>query len=136
MKSRWISYYYWMHNIEYEKRFDFRRELLTEISFNTWLWYVKHTCNKWRRKILFLWYKNQSFAFADSRQSAIINYKIRMLCFRKMRTKERAVLFVCCSINRRKYKNDTNVRKDNIISLNYRSFDFEQEVEKRFVEDI
>ena len=136
MKSRWISYYYWMHNIEYEKRFDFKRELLTEILFNIWLRYVKHTCNKWQRKIFFLRYKNQSSAFADSRQSIIINYKIRTSCFRKMRTKERIILFICCSTNQRKYKNDTSVRKNNIISSNYRSFDFEQKIEKRFVENI
>ena len=53
-----------------------------------------------------------------------------------MRTKERAILFVCCLTNRKKYKNDTSVRKDSIISLNYQSFDFEQKIEKRFVENI
>ena len=53
-----------------------------------------------------------------------------------MCTKERATLFVCCSTNRKKYKNDTNVRKNNIISLNYRSFNSEQKIKKRFVENI
>ena len=136
MKLRWISYYYWMYNIKYEKQFDLKRKLLTRILFNIWLRYVKHTCNKWRRKILFFRYKNQSFALADSRQSVIINYEIQTSCFRKMRTKERAILFICYSTNRRKYKNDTNVRKNNIISLNYRSPDFKQKAEKRFIENI
>ena len=125
-----------MYNIKYEKRSDLRRELLTKILFNIWLRYVRHTCNKWRRKILSLRYKNQSFAFADSRQLIIINYEIRTSCFWEMRTKERAILSVCCSTNRRKYKSDTSVKKNNIISSNYRLLDSEQRTEKRFVKNI
>ena len=53
-----------------------------------------------------------------------------------MRIKERAVLFVCYSTNWKKYKNDTNVKKNNIISSNYRSLGFEQKVKKQFVENI
>ena len=59
-----------------------------------------------------------------------------MSYLRKMRIKERVILFVCYSTNRRKYKNNTNVRKNNIILLNYRLFSFEQKVEKRFVKNI
>ena len=53
-----------------------------------------------------------------------------------MRTKKRAILFVYYLINRRKYKNNTNVRKNNIILLNYRLFGFEQKIEKYFVKNI
>ena len=47
-----------------------------------------------------------------------------------MRTKERAILFIYYLTNRKKYKNDTNVKKNNIILSNYRLFDFEQKVEE------
>ena len=53
-----------------------------------------------------------------------------------MCTKKRAVLFVCYLTDRKRYKNDTNVRKNSVISSNYRSLDFEQKVKKRFVENI
>ena len=36
--------------------------------------------------------------------------------------KKRVVLFIYCLTNQRKYKNDTNVRKNNVILLNYRLF--------------
>ena len=46
-----------MYKAEYEKWFDFKRELLTEILINFWLRYVKYTSNKWWRRVLSLRYK-------------------------------------------------------------------------------
>ena len=50
--------------------------------------------------------------------------------------KERIILLIYCSTNRRRYKNDINIRKNNIISSNYRLFDFELKVEKQFIKNI